>query len=162
FLKMDLPAGERNALLTELEAGAQRGADMVKQILSFARGIEGQRIQLQIRHLIGEIDKMLLRTLPKVIEIQTTVPKNLWPVLGDPTQLYQLVMNLCVNAKDAMPQGGSLTITAANVVLTEEDCRTLADAKPGPYVRITVADTGCGIPAQILDKIFAPFVTTTD
>jgi two-component system sensor kinase len=162
LLKMDLPAAQRNALLAELEASAQRGADMVKQILSFARGIEGKRIPLQLRHIIAEIDKMLLRTLPKTIEISTAIPKDLWALPGDPTQLYQMVMNLCVNARDAMPQGGRLTIIAANAVLQEADCVGLPDAKPGPYVRLTVADTGTGIPPEIQEKIFDPFFTTKE
>jgi two-component system, cell cycle sensor histidine kinase and response regulator CckA len=135
---------------------------MVKQILSFARGVEGKRIQLQLRHIVNEIDKMLRRTLPKTIEIRTAIPKNLWALQGDPTQLYQMVMNLCVNARDAMPQGGNLSLAATNVVLTEADCRTLPDARPGPHVRLTIADTGTGIPAEILDKIFDPFFTTKE
>jgi two-component system sensor kinase len=156
MLKMDLPQAQRQALLTSLERSAQRGAGMVKQILSFARGIEGQRIQLQLRHIVDDLDKMLRRTLPRGIEITTTIPKDLWTLSGDPTQLYQMVMNLCVNARDAMPQGGRLTIAAANVVLQPEDCA----APPGPYVRLTVADTGMGMPSEIQEKIFDPFFTT--
>jgi CheY-like chemotaxis protein len=162
LLKMDLPAGQRKTILNELEASAQRGADMVKQILSFARGVEGNRIQLQLRHIVAEIDKMLRRTLPKTIEISTFIPRDLWPLQGDPTQLYQMVMNLCVNARDAMPMGGKLTIAATNAVLKEADCLGLPDARPGPYLRLTVTDTGTGIPADIQEKIFDPFFTTKE
>jgi PAS domain S-box-containing protein len=162
LLKMDLPAAQRKSLLNDLEATAQRGADMVKQILSFARGVEGKRIQLQLRHIVGEIDKMLRRTLPKTIEMTTSAPRDLWAVQGDPTQLHQMVMNLCVNARDAMPQGGSIAVTAANVMLKEADCVSMPDAKPGPYVRLTVLDTGTGIPPEIQDKIFDPFFTTKE
>jgi PAS domain S-box-containing protein len=162
LLKMDLPEAQRLALLTELEASAQRGAEMVKQILSFARGVEGKRVQLQLRHLIREVDKMLHRTLPKNIEMATNLAKELWTLNGDATQLHQVVMNLCVNARDAMPQGGKLRINAANVVLSEADCSGLPEARPGPYVRLSVADTGTGIPPEIMDKIFDPFFTTKE
>jgi PAS domain S-box-containing protein len=162
LLKMDLPPDQRLALLGELEASAQRGADMVKQILSFARGVEGKRVQLQLRHLIREIDKMLLRTLPKTIELDTAIDRNLWTVNGDPTQLYQLLMNLCVNARDAMPAGGRIVVRAENTELAAADCAALPDVKPGPYVRLTVSDTGTGIPAEIQDKIFDPFFTTKE
>jgi len=162
LLKMDLPAEQRKTLLNELEISAQRGADMVKQILSFARGVDGDRIQVQLRHIVGEIDRMLRRTLPKTIEIQTTIPKNLWALQGDPTQLHQLVLNLCVNARDAMPQGGALIVAAANTLLEESDCVGHPDVKPGPHVKLTVTDTGTGIPPEILDKIFDPFFTTKE
>ena len=132
LLKMDLPATQRKSLLNDLEATAQRGADMVKQILSFARGVEGKRIQLQLRHIVGEIDKMLRRTLPKTIEMTTSVPRDLWALQGDPTQLHQMVMNLCVNARDAMPQGGSIAVTAANVMLKEADCVSHARRQAWP------------------------------
>jgi two-component system sensor kinase len=162
LLKMDLPADQRATLLDELSASAQRGADMVKQILSFARGVEGERVQLQLRHIVGEIDKMLQRTLPKGIEMRSSLPRDLWPLPGDPTQLYQLVMNLCVNARDAMPKGGRLTVAATNLVLGEQDCAGLPEAKPGPYVRLTVTDTGTGIPPEIQERIFDPFFTTKE
>jgi two-component system, cell cycle sensor histidine kinase and response regulator CckA len=162
LLKMDLPAAQRKSLLNDLEATAHRGAEMVKQILSFARGVEGQRIQLQLRHIVSEIDKMLRRTLPKTIEMTSAIPRDLWAIQGDPTQLHQMVMNLCVNARDAMPQGGTLAISAVNLLLKESDCAGSPDAKPGPYVRLTVLDTGTGIPAEIQDKIFDPFFTTKE
>jgi PAS domain S-box-containing protein len=162
MLKMDLPSDQRHSLLAELEASAQRGADMVKQILSFGRGVEGKRIQLQLRHIVREIDKMMVRTLPKNIEMRTTIPKDLWALTGDPTQLYQMLLNLCVNARDALPQGGCLFVDAANVLLTEEECAGQPELKPGPYVRLTVADTGSGIPRDIQEKIFDPFFTTKE
>jgi two-component system sensor kinase len=162
LLKMDLPAEQRLALLAELEASAQRGAEMVKQILSFARGVEGKRVQLQLRHILREIDKMLLRTLPKSIAMHTDLDRDLWLVHGDPTQLYQVVMNLCVNARDAMPHGGRLTVSAVNMLLSAGDCATLPDVTPGPYLCLTVSDTGTGIPAEIQEKVFDPFFTTKE
>src|SRR5262249_17181715 len=158
-LRMDIPAQQRICFVNELQTCAQRGADMVKQILSFARGVEGQRVPLQLKHVLNDLTKMLQRTLPKSIDVRAEFSTGLWLVLGDTTQLYQMVMNLCVNARDAMPQGGTLTLRAANVVLDENAARIDPQAKPGAYLLLTVQDTGSGIPAEILDKIFDPFFT---
>jgi PAS domain S-box-containing protein len=160
--RRDLPEEQRLGLLAGMEASAERGADMVKQILSFARGVEGQRILLQPRHVAREIEKMLGRTFPKSIDLVTSLPRDLWLVNGDATQLYQMLMNLCVNARDAMAQGGRLEITAANRVLGDADARLHPDARPGPYVVLTVADTGTGVAPDVLDQIFDPFFTTKE
>jgi CheY-like chemotaxis protein len=143
-----------------LQSSAQRGADMVRQVLSFARGADGQRVELQLRHVVRDLEKMLRHTLPKSIEIRLSVPRDLWPVRGDATQLYQVLMNLCLNARDAMPAGGHLTVRAQNDVLDEHYSRTNIEAKPGPYVVLAVNDTGTGIPEAVLEKIFDPFFTT--
>ncbi|WP_193198105.1 response regulator [Nostoc sp. MG11] len=156
-------ADERTHHLLEiLEMNAKRGADLVKQVLSFARGVEGKRITLQLRHLIMELAKILKETLPKSIEICTDVPQDLWTVSGDSTQIHQVLMNLCVNARDAMPNGGTLKISAENVFFDENYARMNLEAKIGPYVVITVSDAGVGIPAEILDRIFEPFFTTKE
>lgn len=149
-------------LLEILEINAKRGADLVKQVLSFARGVEGRRINLQLRHLIVEIGKVLKETFPKSIQIYTDVQQNLWMVSGDSTQLHQVLMNLCVNARDAMPYGGSLRISAKNLFIDENYARTNLEAKVGHYIMITVSDTGVGIPGEILDRIFEPFFTTKE
>ncbi|ALF56366.1 ATPase [Nostoc piscinale CENA21] len=154
-------ADERTQHLLEiLEINAKRGADLVKQVLSFARGVEGQRINLQPRHLIVEVAKILKETLPKSIEVRLDLSPELWMVSGDSTQLHQVLMNLCVNARDAMPDGGTLTITAANLLIDENYARMNLDAKVGPYTVISICDTGIGIPEEILDRIFEPFFTT--
>ncbi|MBE9202098.1 MULTISPECIES: response regulator [unclassified Nodularia (in: cyanobacteria)] len=154
-------ADERTRRLLEiLEINARRGADLVKQVLSFARGVEGKRITLQIRHLIVEIAKIVKETFPKSIEINTDIPNDLWLVSGDSTQLHQVLMNLCVNARDAMPNRGTLTISAENLVVDENYARMNLEAKAGLYVVITVTDTGVGIPQETLDRIFEPFFTT--
>ena len=154
-------ADERTKRLLEiLEINAKRGADLVKQVLSFARGVEGKRITLQIRHLIVEIAKILKETFPKSIEIHTNIPNELWLVSGDSTQLHQVVMNLCVNARDAMPHRGILSISAENFVVDENYARMNLEAEAGLYVVITVTDTGVGIPQETLDRIFEPFFTT--
>jgi PAS domain S-box-containing protein len=162
LLKMYFPDSMHLSLIEPMETSAAHGADMVKQILSFARGIEGQRIELQLKHVIRDIDKMLQHSLPKSIELSTLLPNELWAVSGDATQLYQVLMNLSINARDAMPGGGRLMLAAANVVLDEKDARLLLEAAPGPYVLLTVADTGTGITDPILEKIFDPFFTTKE
>ncbi|WP_392535787.1 response regulator [Nostoc sp. C117] len=149
-------------LLEILEINAKRGADLVKQVLSFARGVEGKRITLQLKHLIVEVAKILKETFPKSIEISTDISQDLWIVFGDSTQLHQVLMNLCVNARDAMPNGGILTISAKNQLIDENYARINLEAKQGPYIVISVCDTGQGIPGEILDRIFEPFFTTKD
>ena len=154
---------ERTRHLVEiLEINARRGADLVKQVLSFARGVEGKRISLQLRHLIVEVAKILKETFPKSIEVSTDVPQDLWMVSGDSTQLHQVLMNLCVNARDAIPSSGILSISAENLLIDENYARMNLEAKEGPYTVITVLDTGVGIPREILDRIFEPFFTTKD
>jgi PAS domain S-box-containing protein len=153
---------ESQFLLNMLTAGAERGADMVKQVLSFARGVEGDRILLQPKHLINEMKKILGQTLPKSIQIQAQVAKDLWPLMGDSTQLYQVLMNLCVNARDAMPTGGTLKIKAENVTIDENYARMHIEAKPGRVVLIGVKDIVVGIPTHLVNKIFEPFFTTKE
>ncbi|WOD40848.1 response regulator [Nodosilinea sp. E11] len=143
-----------------LEASAQRGADLVKQILAFTRGVEGKRFALQVNHLLGDIRKLVQQTLPKSIDIYTEVPDSLWSVWGDPTQLHQVFMNLCVNARDAMPAGGTLRLTAENLTLDPASAQRYFQAQPGPYIRVTIADTGTGMGPAVLNQIFDPFFTT--
>jgi two-component system, cell cycle sensor histidine kinase and response regulator CckA len=145
-----------------LESSALRGADLVKQILAFARGVEGKRFVLQINHLLREIQKLLQQTLPKSVEIHSQVPMELWPISGDATHLHQVFMNLCVNARDAMPEGGRLEIRAENFWVDAPFAQMHLNAKVGPYVLVSVTDTGTGIPADILHRIFDPFFTTKD
>ncbi|MEH1943888.1 MAG: response regulator [Nostoc sp.] len=162
LLPLKFPDADRRTrhLLEILEINARRGADLVKQVLSFARGVEGKRIALQLRHIIVELAKILKETFPKSIEISTDIPQDLWMVSGDSTQLHQVLMNLCVNARDAMANGGSLSISAENVLIDENYARMNLEAEEGPYIVVTVSDTGIGIPKEILDRIFEPFFTT--
>jgi two-component system cell cycle sensor histidine kinase/response regulator CckA len=149
-------------LISMLQASVERGAGLVKQVLSFARGIEGERIALQPHHLIKEIVKILKDTLPKSIEVEFESAEDIWLVAGDATQLHQVLMNLFVNARDAMPGGGKLTIKAENVSIDDNYARMNLEAKPGRFVLITISDTGVGIPQEIINRIFEPFFTTKE
>jgi PAS domain S-box-containing protein len=162
LLQMRLTDESSQRLLNILHANAVRGSEMIKQVLSFARGVEGDYITLQPTHLIKEIIKILADTLPKNIEITFSIVPDLWPVSGDATQLHQVLMNLCVNARDAMPHGGKLRIEAENIEIDEHYARMSVEAKPGKYVTVAVVDTGGGIPEQNLTKIFDPFFTTKE
>ncbi|MBE9228276.1 response regulator [Phormidium sp. LEGE 05292] len=164
LLPLKLPNLNDNTqqLLKTLESSAQRGADLIKQILSFARGVEGKRINLQIHHLLFEIQQIIQQTLPKSIDIHSNIPANLWTIYGDTTQLHQVFMNLCVNARDAMPNGGNLQIIAQNFLVDEQYARMHLDAKVGAYVVVNVSDTGMGIPPEILHRVFDPFFTTKE
>lgn len=149
-------------MLQVLEANTKRGADLVKQVLSFARGVEGKVTILQVKHLIREIQQIVRETFPKSIELQVETTANLWTVTGNATQLHQVLMNLCVNARDAMPEGGRLEIKAENLTIDESYARLNFDAKPGNYIAITVADSGVGIPKDLFERIFEPFFTTKE
>ena len=148
--------------LEVLRTNAERGGNMVRQVLSFARGVEGERVALQPKHLIKEIAKILRETFPKSVEINFELPNDLWIISADATQMHQVLMNLCVNARDAMPEGGSILIKAENTVVDENYARMHLEAKPGRFVLITVSDTGPGIAPEILSRIFEPFFTTKE
>jgi PAS domain S-box-containing protein len=156
------PDEESQRWLGTMRTSAMRGSDLVKQVLTFARGAEGQRIKLSPKYLMKDLVLMLQDTLPKSIEVSYSVPNDVWPVMGDATQLYQLLMNLCLNARDAMPGGGRLQIKAENTRLDETYARMRFNAEPGRFVLITIADTGAGIPPEVRDKIFDPFFTTKE
>jgi PAS domain S-box-containing protein len=163
LLQNKLPDEQSQRLLSTLERNTKRAAELVKQVLSFARGIEGKRTILQIAHLIGEIEQIAKQTFPKLIQIRTDIPTlDLWPLSGDATQLHQVLMNVCVNARDAMPYGGTLKISAENLSIDSNYARMNLDAKVGPYVVITITDTGTGISPEILDRIYEPFFTTKE
>ncbi|MFZ3166858.1 MAG: PAS domain S-box protein [Candidatus Methanoperedens sp.] len=162
ILKGKFTDQQSQKLLTILENNSQRSADLIKQVLSFSRGIEGERTPLEAKHLITEIEKVAKETFPRNIEIRTDIHKDLLTISGDVTQLHQVIMNLCVNARDAMPDGGILSISAENYFIDESYTRMHTEAKVGSYVTIAVSDTGTGIPPEILDRIFDPFFTTKE
>ena len=153
---------ESREMLDTMEQCAQRGADIIRQLLTFTRGEPSARVPLPVRHLLNEMNKLIQETFPRNIQLRVNVPKNLWQVLGDATQIHQALMNLCVNARDAMPNGGKLTLAAENLTLDEAFAAMMPGAKPGPYICVSVADTGTGIPPEHLDRIFDPFFTTKE
>jgi PAS domain S-box-containing protein len=148
--------------LSALDSSAKRGADIIRQVLTFARGAEGERSPAQVRHLLTDVEKIIRETFPRSIEIVHETPTNLWTILADPTQVHQVFLNLCINARDAMPKGGRIELRARNIVLDEPFVTMNSDARCGPHIVVTVADTGTGIPPEILDRIFEPFFTTKE
>jgi PAS domain S-box-containing protein len=160
LLKEYARSDHERRLLDMIEQSAQRGSHIVRQLLTFSRGTGGERVAVKLSPLINDMVSIMRETFPKNIEIEDAAPPNLYPVLGDPTQIHQVIMNLCVNARDAMPEGGVLSVSAKNVELTAAEVETHPSAKPGPHVLLSVADTGEGIAPAILDRIFDPFFTT--
>ncbi|MCU0568847.1 MAG: PAS domain S-box protein [Oculatellaceae cyanobacterium Prado106] len=148
-------------MLQIIEASARRGANLVRQILTFARGTEGERIPLQVPTVLQEVVQVIQQTFPKSIALHTDfTARSLGIVFADPTHLHQVLMNLCINARDAMPNGGLLTLSAAPFYADEVFAQMHLDAKVGRYVVITIGDTGTGIAAEVRDRIFEPFFTT--
>jgi CheY-like chemotaxis protein len=133
---------------------------MVRQLLSFAKGSEGERVIIQPGHLVKELEKMMEGTFPKNIQLVIKCDPKLPTVRGDATQLHQVLLNLCVNARDAMPHGGTLTLEAQRMKMDAAHASSIPDAKPGQYLALRVRDTGTGIPPEIIDRIFDPFFTT--
>ncbi|HEY9674934.1 MAG TPA: response regulator [Waterburya sp.] len=162
LLSLKLHDEQTRQWLKILEDNARRGAELVKQVVSFARGVKGDRTLVQVRHIISEIKQIAKETFPKSIDVRTDIAQDLWTVSGDATQLHQVLMNLCVNARDALPDGGMLSISAHNLIFDEQSARMNLDAKAGSYIVIKVSDTGTGIPTEILDRIFEPFFTTKE
>ncbi len=162
LLKARLPSQRDQEALTLVESSAQRGAAIIRQLLMFSRGVAGDRVVVQLRHLLKEMASLMEETFPREIEITSFIPGELWPVTGDATQLHQVLMNLCVNARDAMPTGGRLTLEAQNTELAAADAGVHPEAKAGRYVLTTVTDTGHGIPPEVIHRIFEPFFTTKE
>ncbi len=148
-------------VLDTIENSASRGAGLVRQILSFAHGAGGGKTLIQAKHLLRDISHFIEQTFPKNITLEIDVPNELWTVQGNPTQLHQVLLNLCVNARDAMPGGGTLRMAASNRHLTASSEDSLGQhTAAGAYLALEVADSGTGIPPAILEKIWDPFFTT--
>lgn len=162
ILHMRFPDAASSDLLDTIRSSADRGAAMVRQLLSFARGVEGLRVKLPVAPLLREVEKIARDTFLKKIEVQVRVPGDLWMVSGDSTQLHQLLLNLCLNARDAMSDGGTLTISGENVVIDEQFAALSRDASSGTYVCLEVRDTGTGMSPAVMDQIFDPFFTTKE
>lgn len=149
-------------ILQNVRSSSKRGSEIVKQVLAFARGTEQEFSPQQLRYVVNEIQSFIRQTFPKEIELRVEIPKDLPPVLGDSTQLHQILLNLCVNARDAMPSGGLIRISGTKADLSKSDVENYAGVRPGVFVCLSVSDTGMGIPEGIRAKIFDPFFTTKE
>lgn len=163
MLDEELPEDTHRQLVLTIQESAKRGADIVRQVLTFARGVEGQKTLLHPQLVLAQMENILRETFPKSIECTLSIPEGLWSFFGDATQLHQVLLNLCVNARDAMmPGGGTLAMAAENVEIDENYAATAHNVKPGRYVLMKVSDSGCGIPTSMIDTIFDPFFTTKE
>ena len=162
LLRMRHPDAHSQKLLATIEASAQRGADLVRQVLTFARGLEGQHLLVHSKVLVRDVEKLIKETFSKSIEVTSRIDPDVWPVPGDPTQLHQVMMNLCVNARDAMPHGGRITLTAANIRIDEQYATMIPGVRPGLYVVFEVQDTGTGMSPEVQRHLFDPFFTTKE
>ena len=160
MLRENIADAESRHLLDVVEKSAQHGAGLVRQVLAFARGADGERAEIQPKLVIQDVITLLRETLPRAISLEMDVPGELRHVVADATQLSQVLMNLCVNARDAMVGGGQLRIAARNISVSDALAQSNPGAHPGPHVLLTVADSGSGIPRELIDRIFDPFFTT--
>jgi two-component system, cell cycle sensor histidine kinase and response regulator CckA len=161
-LREELTSEAAQSLLDTVESSARRGSSIIKQVLTFARGTQGEQTAVAPEKLIQQTLRLLLETFPKSIHFQTEIPDGVWMIHGEASQLQQVLMNLALNARDAMPSGGLLKIHADNVWVDENLVRLLPDARTGPFVLFEVTDTGAGIAPDKLEKIFDPFFSTKD
>lgn len=160
MLRMKETDVETKRWLSLIGENAERGADLIKQVLTFARGLEGERIPVQVKHIVKDLISVLQETLPKSIKLKYDVGTPPWLVAADPTQIHQVLMNVCLNARDAMPDGGTLRIGVRNVHIDESYVRLIPEAEPGGYVELSVEDTGTGMSEETVKRIFDPFFTS--
>jgi len=162
MLRESFAGTENEEILSTLEGSAKRGADIVRQLLWFGRGLEGKRMVLNPKHVVKDVARFLLETFDKSIKIETRVANDIWAVMADPTHLHQMLLNLGLNSRDAMPKGGTLRIECRNFAAAEDHAVARREGKTGRFVVLEVKDTGSGISAEIRDKIFEPFFTTKE
>jgi PAS domain S-box-containing protein len=160
LLKVTATDARSEGILDLIEASAKRGATVVQQVLSFARGVRGEKVEIHPRRVLKELENILAHTFPSNIRLLFFIPHGPWTILGDPAQVQQILLNLCLNARDAMPDGGRLEVKADNCILGEQIGSMNLHVAAGPYVSFSVIDTGIGIPADLQDRIFEPFFTT--
>lgn len=162
MLLLSSPDGESARWLSMIKENSERGAELVKQVLTFARGMTGERMPVQVKHIVKDLVAVLTETIQKSISVKYNIDPDLWTISADPTQIHQVLMNVCINARDAMPTGGTLSITAANVAIDEHYARMNIDAEPGNFIILTISDTGTGMPTEVVKRIFDPFFTTKE
>ena len=161
LLRQRATAIEDQRVLDILEKSAERGSALVRQILGFAHGSGGGFRPTQVKHLLRDVSEVVTASFPKSIALEENVPGDLWPVHANPTQIHQILLNLAVNARDAMqPGGGTLRLRAENIRLSENDARAIDGARPGAFVALEVGDTGTGMAPDVLARIWEPFFTT--
>ena len=146
--------------LQKIYQAGKRGADLVKGLMTFSRKVETKYVRVDLNQEITSVRSLLSRTIPKTIKIDLNLRENLDMAQADPSQIGQVLMNLGVNARDAMPDGGTLTIETTNIQLDEEYCKSHLEARPGSYVLLRFSDTGHGMDKETLAHIFEPFFTT--
>lgn len=162
MLRLKNPDAETVRWIEIIRENADRGVDLVKQVLTFARGMEGERVSVQVKHLVKDLIRVLTGTLPKSVLLKFDIAPDLWVISADPTQIHQVLMNLCINARDAMPSGGTLKITAENIVVDDSYAHMALDAAPGSYILLVIEDTGSGMTEDVIKRIFDPFFTTKE
>lgn len=162
LLKRRAQDDETRHMLNLMETSTQRGAEMVRQVLLFARGRGGEFERLELGPLVKELEKMVRETFPRNVTVEAFVPPDLWPVRGNLTQLHQVLLNLCVNARDAMPAGGKIAFVADNVGLAADEAAQIPSGRAGEFVSLAVSDTGTGMPPEVCARIFEPFFTTKE
>ncbi|MFM7261119.1 MAG: PAS domain S-box protein [bacterium] len=158
LLRKEAPHCSR--LVDILESSSRRGASMVQQLLTFAKGVDGERTALDARRILGELQQIVGSTFPKNIRLRFAADDGLPNVIGDPTQIHQVLLNLCVNARDAMQGGGAITVSVSAAEIDDREAAAHADCLRGRYLRWTISDTGSGIPEAVLERIFEPFFST--
>ncbi len=162
ILRRSITDPEADKVLDVIECSAARGAGIVSQVVTFARGVEVDRTILQPQQIVAEVAKIISQTFPRNIDIQTQLPPESWTLSADATQIHQVLLNLCVNARDAMPAGGRLTIATENVKIDEHFARMNPGAQLGHNVVFRISDTGTGMSPDVVEKIFDPFFTTKE
>jgi PAS domain S-box-containing protein len=162
YLRWDITPDEREKAIGRIELSVKRGAEIIQQVLTFGRGIDGERVAVKPKELVAEIGEIIGQTFPKNITLSVSSQPDLWLLMGDRTQIHQVLLNLCVNARDAMPKGGTLTLRVNMVTLTEPMAALPVPAQPGPYIVFEVTDTGSGISPVDRERIFDPFFTTKE
>jgi len=162
MLQLERPTAEAARWTAMIRESAERGSDLVKQVLTFARGLEGEHVSVQAKHIIKDLVGVLTETFPKSIQVKHTIDPELRIISADPTQIHQVLMNLCINARDAMSAGGTLKVSAENVDIDENYVQMNPEARPGPYILLAVEDTGTGMSDDVVERIFDPFFTTKE
>ena len=160
LMDQHLTTKEDHDMVAMLQKNLQRGTDLAKQLLTFTKGTEGDRVAISVPTLISEVEMTIKETFPRSIRIETKVEPNLPALMGDPTKLHQVLINMCINARDAMPFGGTLSIASGNAIIDKYYADQHPEAKAGSYVLLSVTDNGVGMPPEVMERLFEPFFTT--